>query len=208
MNLKTLGSAVLFASAVTALEFFVVATLKGPAEGPEPEPVTRSRVVVKAPPPAPLRPVPLPAPEAALQEDRSPSLPAPTPLVQPAALAELAPPAAGLSLKGALPGLTGDPGNPLAGMAEPDRPAVPRRSPSPRYPVEARRRGIEGFVVLRMRVDETGRVSSAVIVEAEPQGVFDRSARNAALAYRFTPARSGGHSVPSTLEQRMSFRLR
>lgn len=208
MNLRTLTSALLFGGVVTAVELLVVAKLGDSADRPEPELVERSRVVVDVPPPPRVRPSPQIIPEAPLQEDRSPSPSAPKPLVQAAALPDLAPMAAGLSLASALPGLTDDLGDGLARMREPDRPAVPRRSPSPRYPIEARRRGVEGYVVLRMRVDAHGRVENAVVVEAEPRGVFDRSAKNAALAYLFTPARSGGHPVPTTLEQRMSFRLR
>ena len=91
---------------------------------------------------------------------------------------------------------------------EPDTTAVPRRRPPPTYPASARRRGIEGYVVVRMRVDPSGRVTDVVVIDAQPPGVFDESARLAAQSYLFSPARSGGQAVATTLEQRIVFRLR
>mgnify|MGYP002279440699 CR=1 FL=1 len=51
----------------------------------------------------------------------------------------------------------------------------PRQIIKPRYPESARRRGIEGEVVVRYDVDSSGQIVNPVIVEANPKGVFDRS---------------------------------
>ncbi len=51
----------------------------------------------------------------------------------------------------------------------------PRKIIKPRYPESARRRGIEGEVVVRYDVNISGQIVNPVIVEASPKGVFDRS---------------------------------
>jgi len=90
----------------------------------------------------------------------------------------------------------------------PVTPATPLGRPSPRYPPAAQRQGIEGVVVLRLAVDASGRVSDAMVVSADPPGVFELAAKEAARQYRFQPARRGGKAVMSTVEQRVVFRLR
>lgn len=57
----------------------------------------------------------------------------------------------------------------------------------PNYPNSAQRRGIEGFVVLRFTVDELGRVIDPEVVESVPQGVFDRSALEAVVRFKYKP---------------------
>ncbi|MGF1512025.1 MAG: energy transducer TonB [Myxococcota bacterium] len=210
MTFRSVSLAVLFGGSLTAAELLLVASLSAPTTPPEPTKRVRKSVVVDTPPPPPVpRDQTMKPLEAARIQNRS-APPAPTPLIQQAALQNL-PPIDGLSLASALPGLThglGGVGLGLARMTEPDREAIVQRRPAPRYPNDARRRGVEGFVVLRMRVNVRGQVDDAVVVEAEPPGIFDRSAKSAALAYRFSPARSGGRSVASTVEQKMNFRLR
>ena len=78
----------------------------------------------------------------------------------------------------------------------------------PRYPRAAREQGLEGEVLVRMRVDASGRVREVVIVRSEPPGIFDAAARAAAMNYRFDPAVEGGEAVASTVEQRIRFELR
>jgi protein TonB len=195
---------------LTSAKLVLVAHLGGEVEAPPPPPKASGPVVVDAPPPPPP-PTPV-APERPELDVGAPEAPsAPTPARARAALPDFAPAASGLDLGSALPGLSDGAGGvalDLAAPPEPDRAAVPQRSPDPAYPEGARRRGIEGFVVLRMRVDATGRVADAVVVRSEPEGVFERSAKQAALASRFLPARSRGKPVPSTLEQKLQFRLR
>lgn len=193
---------------VTGVQFFIVARLSDVKS----QPVTHSRarppVLVDEARPPPTSPRLRPAASARVAPP-SPR-PAPEPLRARSILPSRALAPSGLSLASALPGLSAEGGLALRSTmaTQPDRAAVPKRSPAPIYPIEARRRGIEGFVVLRMRVDARGRVTDAVVVESEPDGVFDRSARTAALAARFLPARSCGRPVASTLEQRLRFRLR
>lgn len=169
-----------------------------PHANPEP-------ILVAAPPPAPP-----PAPSA---DARSAEPQALSPMLHPAALAPAAITplfASALDLGPTLPALSAS----LPALAleptsvEPDRPAEPKRVPSPRYPEVARRRGVEGQVLVRMRVDAEGRVVSVVVVESEPRDVFDEAARDAARRATFAPAVEGGRPVASTVEQRIHFRLR
>lgn len=58
---------------------------------------------------------------------------------------------------------------------------------APIYPRRAQTRGIEGFVLLEFVVTATGAVRDPVVVEAEPPGIFDRAAINAALKFKYKP---------------------
>lgn len=94
-----------------------------------------------------------------------------------------------------------------ARSSEPDIGARALSIPSARYPPQALRKRVEGFVVVRIRVTESGRVRDAVIVEAEPPGVFEEAAMAAVRQYRYSPAKKSGQPVPSTVEQKITFRL-
>ncbi len=102
--------------------------------------------------------------------------------------------AGGLSGDGS--GLTGE----LSGRAVLDR-------PSPEYPEEYLREGIEGRVVLRLRVTPDGRVESAEIVRSSERRLLDRSAREAALRYRFAPLPSQVRQVTQSGELPIIFTL-
>ncbi len=91
---------------------------------------------------------------------------------------------------------------------EPDRPARARRTVDPLYPVSAQRDGIEGYVIVRLSIDMTGRVKDVLVVDSEPIGVFERSARDAARRFEFEPARVGGTPAATTLEKRIVFSLK
>ncbi len=65
----------------------------------------------------------------------------------------------------------------------------------PPYPEEARRRGQEGSVRLRIRIDESGRVREAEVVQGHPPGVFDAVALEAIRKVGFEPARKAGKPV-------------
>jgi len=111
---------------------------------------------------------------------------------------------------GSLPSMGTLPGSdlPSQGLVEKQLvPAKPKSRPRPRYPRLAQRKGIEGHVTLRLRIDATGRVEDVVVVEGEPPGVFDDAAMQTARRYRFTPARRGGEAVASTLQQTIRFEL-
>lgn len=66
----------------------------------------------------------------------------------------------------------------------------------PRYPETALRRGIEGTVMLRLRISGSGEVLSAEVTSSpDPSRALDRAAIDAAKKWRFEPARRNGRPV-------------
>ena len=65
----------------------------------------------------------------------------------------------------------------------------------PVYPRRALTRGIEGYVLLEFTVTETGSVSDPVVVEAQPPGIFDRAAIQAALRFKYQPRVVDGQPI-------------
>ncbi|MCC7547317.1 MAG: energy transducer TonB [Burkholderiales bacterium] len=61
----------------------------------------------------------------------------------------------------------------------------PVRKVKPKYPEDAVAQHIEGQVKVRLSVDIDGRVTNAVIMLAEPPGVFDESVLEAVRQYKF-----------------------
>jgi protein TonB len=77
----------------------------------------------------------------------------------------------------------------------------------PTYPRRAKAQGIQGWVRLDIRVDPTGRVSSAQVASAIPKGVFDRAALEAFRHWRFQPAFKEGRPVAQRAFLVIKFRL-
>ncbi|MBI5519152.1 MAG: energy transducer TonB [Desulfovibrio sp.] len=69
-----------------------------------------------------------------------------------------------------------------------DRMPVAVKRVKPIYPMNARRRGISGQVTLRLYVDAEGGVREVLVQAAEPAGVFEEKAVEAARKWRFEPA--------------------
>lgn len=69
-----------------------------------------------------------------------------------------------------------------------DRMPVAVKRVKPVYPMDARRRGISGQVTLRLYVDAEGGVREVQVQAAEPVGVFEEKAVEAARKWRFEPA--------------------
>lgn len=68
----------------------------------------------------------------------------------------------------------------------------------PIYPRRAQERGIEGYVVLSFTVSPTGAVTEPVVIESQPQGVFDDAAIKAALRFKYKPRVDNGKPVAVT----------
>ncbi len=75
--------------------------------------------------------------------------------------------------------------------------ATPRliSAPSPRYPLMALRRKLEGQVTVQFTIQPDGSVASPRVVSGDPPGVFDEAALVAASRWRFE---AGSQSVAST----------
>lgn len=65
------------------------------------------------------------------------------------------------------------------------------------YPAAARAAGVEGRVTVRYDITVQGRVVNAVVVAAEPAGVFEDAALSAVNTWRFRPALARGEPVPA-----------
>lgn len=79
---------------------------------------------------------------------------------------------------------------------------------APIYPDRALEEGIEGHVLLEFAVTETGAVRDAVVLEANPSGVFERAALNAVGKFKYKPRIVDGKPVETTgVRNRFSFEI-
>lgn len=90
------------------------------------------------------------------------------------------------------------------GRSQPARLFSPLR---PRYPFTARLRGWEGLVVVRLRIDRDGEVSSAVIERSSGHRALDEAALAAAKHARFSAATRNDNPVATTILLPIRFRL-
>jgi protein TonB len=90
--------------------------------------------------------------------------------------------------------------------SEVDAPAAPLAPIQPDYPAEARSRGLEGDVTLRVRVRADGRVVGFERLDGAPDD-FARAAAEAIRAAGFRPGVRDGRPVSSTVTIRVRFRL-
>jgi TonB family protein len=95
-----------------------------------------------------------------------------------------------------LPALAPMPALPPAPPAPPVAPAPPAPPlAKPVYPVQARKAGISGKVVLQIDVAPNGQPANVEVASAEPAGVFDQAALDAARGWRFAPKLEEGQAV-------------
>jgi len=90
---------------------------------------------------------------------------------------------------------------PAAASAQDEREVVEVEAPE--YPRGAERRELEGYVVVRYNVTPEGAVDAPEIVEASPEGVFDRSVLRALQGWRYAAAPEPTAGV----ERRFDFRM-
>jgi len=89
----------------------------------------------------------------------------------------------------------------------PDREAQATYAPAPAYPPTARRRGVEGRVIIRLTVAADGVAASATVVQSSGDAALDEAALAAARRWRFDPALRGGAAAAETIEVPFVFRL-
>lgn len=90
-----------------------------------------------------------------------------------------------------------------ASFARPDHAQCPHAN----YPMPLRERGIEGTVLLRVRVDTEGRPADVHLLQASGWRLFDEAALQAVRACRFIPARRDGTALTSWVEFPVRFAL-
>lgn len=78
--------------------------------------------------------------------------------------------------------------------------------PKPSYTKEARRNGIQGFVVLRVLLSARGKISLVRVVKGLPSGLTENAIR-AACKMEFKPAMKSGQAVSEWLIAEYVFRL-
>ncbi|WP_374326841.1 energy transducer TonB [Azonexus sp.] len=149
-----------------------------------------------APKPPEPKPLPKPAPrqlvaEAPVLSPAEPVVPAPLP-TPPVEVASPAPP---LPL----------PQGPVALGGELSVVCPERQAPA--YPAQSRRLGETGKVVLRVTLDERGKVAAANIERSSGYPRLDEAALGAVRGWRCTPARRNGQAVEATALQPFNFVL-
>lgn len=174
-----------------------------------PRPLQVIEVALLAPPPQQPKLVPRP-PEPPKPEPRPKTPrqaePAPRPLLPPQA--EPATEPAAMAVAPAPPA----PEAPARNIPEPVLEA-PRfnaaylNNPPPVYPLSARRRGIEGRVMVRAEVQADGSCSRVELKTTSGFDLLDQAALEAVKKWRFVPARKGNQAVTAWVEVPISFKL-
>jgi periplasmic protein TonB len=89
-----------------------------------------------------------------------------------------------------------------------DRDAVPQVRIQPDYPIQARQKGIEGWVDVKFDVGADGSVRNPVVVDADPRQIFDRAAVQAVKGWKYSPKIEDGRAVERRgLKVRIRFKL-
>lgn len=143
---------------------------------PESKAQTRTRVPPPPPPPPPEPPKQQMVSESNNNDAGSIGFNAPT-----------------IDLGGATAGL-GDP----SGALMRDGDATPIVRIEPKYPVQAARDGINGWVQLRFSIMEDGSVDEVEVINAEPKRVFDREAIRALKRWKYSPKIENGKALKQT----------
>ncbi|BFI95048.1 MAG: energy transducer TonB [Rhodanobacter sp.] len=153
-------------------------------------------------------PPPTPPPPPAVELKPLPHA-APVPVrVQPQPIAR--PPAATPSIASPQPAPMAPPDLPAAhaGTAAPAEATLAYRSSPLRFPAQALRQHLQGTVLLRVLVDETGKPVQAEVEQSSGYAVLDHSAREQVMAHwRFQPATAEGHAVRAWARVPVSFVL-
>ena len=80
-------------------------------------------------------------------------------------------------------------------------------NPKPIYPFAARRRGMQGVVLLSVNINNVGYVEKVNVLKSSGFRVLDRSAVKSVGSWRFIPARQGEQEVTSKIEIPIRFIL-
>ena len=79
---------------------------------------------------------------------------------------------------------------------------------TPVYPRRALQRGIQGFVIVEFTVNKVGAVTNPVVVQAEPEGIFDQAAMDAAKKFKYKPRVVNGEAIAvAGVQNRITFKI-
>ena len=156
------------------------------------------------PPPPPQHRLPPAAPHAR-QVIATPAAPAEAaPATTPAAT-RTEPPQAQVQAPAQPPAQASPPAQPLTLPGELSV-SCPERTP-PIYPSQSLRLGEQGRVMLRVELDENGRITGASVKTPSGFSRLDQAALNAVKTWRCKPALQNGRAVPAVALQPFSFTL-
>lgn len=159
-------------------------------------------------PAAPTPPAPAPKPHPTATPAKA-AAPHPShPIATPAAPAETAPAAAQVQpaqIQAAPPAPPAAPAQPLALPGELSV-SCPERTP-PVYPSQSLRLGEQGRVMLKVELDENGRVTGASVKTTSGFTRLDQAALNAVKTWHCKPALQNGRAMPAVALQPFSFTL-
>ncbi len=180
-------------------QFVEVTLVAGaPAELPQPKPVVEKKAETEMPRmDAPAQPDSVPLPqkkEQAKPVEKKPEQPPETKQeTKPEKLSELSP-AAGSN-------------NVSAVTTKPQFDAAYLRNPAPEYPAQAKRRHMEGSVMLDVLVSPDGQPRSVTIAQSSGFSLLDDSAKSAVSRWKFLPARKGTETVEARVMVPIEFKL-
>ncbi|MGM8227805.1 energy transducer TonB [Cellvibrio sp. ARAG 10.3] len=67
---------------------------------------------------------------------------------------------------------------------------LPLITVSPVYPEQAKKQGIEGYVVIEYTVTHKGHPEDLKVIDSHPKGIFEANALKAASLFRYFPRKS------------------
>ncbi len=76
-----------------------------------------------------------------------------------------------------------------------DNDARPIFRVNPKYPMDAMRKGIQGWVQLAFDINEIGKVVNITIIDSKPKRIFDKAARRALGKWKYQAKSVDGKSV-------------
>ncbi|MDP3483012.1 MAG: energy transducer TonB [Sulfuricella sp.] len=177
---------------------------------PQPLPVVQVSLLAPPAPPEP-RVVPLQQPPKVERQpkpvvEKAVSAPTPVPVMQP--VAEHAVQQAPVAVAPPSPPKPA-PAQPAAEpVIEPPRyHAAYLSNPPPAYPLAARRRGIEGTVLIRAEISAGGECQRAELKKTSGHEMLDNAALEAVKKWRFLPAKLGSQAVVAWVEVPITFKL-
>lgn len=88
------------------------------------------------------------------------------------------------------------------------QPAFSKPPTPPHYPKRAKRKRLQGQVILRARVDKQGLVEHIVIWQSSGHKLLDKAAEKAMWDWQFTPAKQAGIRTASWVEFPVNFAIR
>lgn len=176
---------------------------------PKPLPVVQVSLLAPPAPPAP-RVTPLQSAPPKVEQQKKPvmekaiSVPTPVPVMQPVVehAAQQAPVAVTPPSSPAPAQSASEP------VIEPPRyNAAYLSNPPPAYPLAARRRGIEGTVLVRAEISAGGECLRVELKKTSGAGMLDQAALDAVKKWRFVPAKRGSQAVIAWVEVPITFKL-